>query len=265
VLAASQDLTKALEKETGLRFKLLVPTSYSAAIEGMATTSIDVAWLSPLAYVQAHQSTGAESILTGLRDGVPLSTGQIVVRTDSGITTLEGLRGKRFAYVDQMSGFGYMLPQAIFKGTGIDLQGFFSETTFAGSDSKVIQAIYDRKVDGGATTADRVPDGDRDPRVRLQESLPDVMTATRVIGRTEPMPNDAVCVRKGIRPDVVEAVRDGLMHVSQTDIGQKALHDLYGADGLAPIDDADYEMVRRAALLLNPNMEHEAAPTRTSK
>ncbi len=38
VLAASQELTRALERETGLRFKLLVPTSYPAAIEGMATT-----------------------------------------------------------------------------------------------------------------------------------------------------------------------------------------------------------------------------------
>jgi phosphonate transport system substrate-binding protein len=265
VLAASQELTRALEKETGLRFKLLVPTSYAATIEGMTTTGIDVAWLSPLAYVQAHQAVGAEAILTGLRDGSPLSTGQIVVRTDSGITTLKGLRGKRFAFVDQTSGFGYLLPKAVFKGSGIDLHGFFSETTFAGSDSKVIQAVYDRKADGGATSADRLPDGDRDPRMRLEESLPDVMTATRVIGRTEPMPNDGICVRKGVSPEIVEKVRSGLLRVAQTDVGQKALRDLYGADGLAPIADADFEQVRRAAASLNPGDEQDATPTPTSK
>ena len=79
------------------------------------------------------------------------------------------------------------------------------------------------------------------------------------------MPNDAICVRKSVTPEIVENVRSGLLRVAQTDVGQKALHDLYGADGLAPIADADFEMVRRAALLLNPNVEQEAAPTRTGR
>jgi phosphonate transport system substrate-binding protein len=265
VLAASQELTRALERETGLRFKLLVPTSYPAAIEGMATTSIDVAWLSPLAYVQARQSVGAEPILTGLREGSPTSTGQIVVRADSGIVTLEGLRGKRFAYVDQSSGFGYLYPKSVFKADGIDLKGFFSEVTFAGSDEKVLTAIYNRQVDGGATLGDTVPAGPRDPRLRLQEAIPGVLTMLKVIGRTEPSPNDAISVRKSVSPEIVDTIRKGLMRVATTDVGQKALHDLYGADGLAPVADADFEAARQAASVLTTSQEQETAPTRTPK
>src|SRR5829696_6181865 len=121
VLANSQELTRLLERETGLRFKLLVPTSFPAAIEGMATSSVDLAWLSPMAYVHAHQTVGAEPVLTGLREGSPTSLSQVVVRADSGIRTIEGLRGKRLAFVDQASSFGYLYPKALFKEHGIDL------------------------------------------------------------------------------------------------------------------------------------------------
>lgn len=265
VLAASQDLTRALERETGLRFKLLVPTSYQATIEGMATTSIDVAWLSPLAYVQARQSVGAEPILTGLRDGSPTSTGQIVVRADSGITTLEGLRGKRFAYVDQASVFGYLYPKAVFKTNGIDLKGFFSEVTFAGADDKVLWAVYNRQVDGGATLGDTVPAGPRDPRLKLQEAIPGVIDMLRVIARSEPSPNDAICVRENVSPEIVGTLRDGLLRVAATDVGRKALRDLYGADGLATVADADYEEARRAASVLTTSQEPETTPTRAPK
>jgi phosphonate transport system substrate-binding protein len=265
VLAASQELTRALERETGLRFKLLVPTSQAAAIEGLGTTSIDIAWLSPLAYVQAHQTLGAEPLLTGLRDGSPTSAGQIIVRADSGINTLEALRGKRFAYVDQSSAFGYLYPKAAFRAAGIDVKGFFAEVTFAGSDEKVLTAVYNRQVDGGATLGDALPGGPRDPRLRLQEALPGILNATRIIGRTPPSPNDAICVRTGVLPTIVDTVRDGLLRVSSTDVGQKALHDLYGADGVAAVTDADFEPVRQAAQALNVSPDQDVTPTRPPK
>jgi phosphonate transport system substrate-binding protein len=228
----------------------------------MTTSSIDVAWLSPLAYVQAHQTIGAEPMLTGLREGSSASRGQVVVRADSGIRTLEGLRGRRFAFVDQTSSLGYLYPKALLKERGIDLTTFFADTTFAGSDDKVVMAVYSRQVDGGATLGDSLPDGPRDPRVRLQESLPDVVEAVRVIARTDPIPNDALSRRKGMPPGIAETVQAGLERVATTEVGLKALHDLYGVDGLTTVSDADFEPVRRAAEVLSLNLEQEIAPTR---
>jgi phosphonate transport system substrate-binding protein len=262
VLANSQELTRSLERETGLRFKLLVPTSYPAAIEGMATSSVDLAWLSPMAYVHAHQSVGAEPVLAGMRDGSPTSLSQVVVRTDSGIRTLEGLRGKRLAFVDQASSFGYLYPSAFLKAQGIDVATFIPKPTFAGSDDKVIMAVYNRQVDAGATLGDSRPDGARDPRVRLQPTIPNVLDVVRVIARTDPIPNDALCRRKGMPLDLVEAVRQGFERVAATEVGQKGLRDLYDVDGLAVVTDTDYEPVRKAVEVLGLSLEQEISATR---
>ena len=68
-LATGERLTKLLEQETGLRYKLSVPTSHAAVIEAMGTNNVDVGWLSPLGYLLARERVGAEPLLAGLRGG----------------------------------------------------------------------------------------------------------------------------------------------------------------------------------------------------
>ena len=232
--------------ETGLRFKLLVPTSFPAAIEGMATSSVDLAWLSPLAYVQAHQSIGAEPFLAGLRDGSATTTSQVVVRADSGIRTVEGLRGKRFAFVDQASSFGYLYPKALFKERGIDPGTFIPQPTFAGSDDKVILAVYNRQVDGGATI------GEADLTAlatRASDSSRDLPGRARRRARHRPHRSDPERRAVSSQRDAARRRRDGApgAGAGRDDRGRalKGLHDLYDVDGLAVVSDADFEPVRR--------------------
>jgi len=90
VLAGGQPLLKLLEAETGLRFKLSVPTSYAATIEAMGTHNLDVGWLSPLAYVLAHERVGAEALAANVRAGSTTSSGQVVVRAQREGAALSG-------------------------------------------------------------------------------------------------------------------------------------------------------------------------------
>jgi ABC-type phosphate/phosphonate transport system substrate-binding protein len=80
VLAGGQPLLELLEAETGLRVKLSVPTSYAATIEAMGTHNLDVGWLSPLAYVLAHDRVGTEVLAANVKGGSTTSVGQVVVR-----------------------------------------------------------------------------------------------------------------------------------------------------------------------------------------
>lgn len=262
VMASGEPLAQLLEKETGYSFKVSVPTSYAAVIEAMGANNVDVGWLATFAYVLARDKFGADAILATVRQGSKTYTGQIIVHADSGITSLDQLRGKKFAFVDPSSASGYLYPNALLKQKiGDYSDSFFSERIFAGGHDKVVIAVHGKQVDAGATFGDSAPGGPpTDARTRVQSTVPDVMEKVRVIAVTDPIPNDTVSVRKGMSPDMVNKLREGLLKVAQSDDGKKALKDLYQIDGLAPSSDADYNPVREAARVLNLNLEQELAP-----
>jgi len=128
-----------------------VPTSYTTVIEAMGSNQVDVGWLAPFAYVLAHDKNGAQVILASLRQGSKTYRSQIIVRADSGINSIEQLRGKKFAFVDPASASGFLFPNALLAQQGIDYKAFFSDTIFAGGHDKVIIAVYNKQVDGGAS------------------------------------------------------------------------------------------------------------------
>ena len=259
VLASGEPIGRMLQSETGLKVKLSVPTSYAAAFDALAAESVDVAWLAPFAYVAAKDRFGSEVILTGLRGGSKTYRGQIIVHADSGITDLGGLRGKRFAFVEPRSASGFLYPSALLTSHNIEPRRFFSETTFAGRHDKVVTAVYNRQVDGGAAVGGSDDGNVVDARVGLRGTLPEVMEKVKPIATTDPIPNHTVSVRRGIAPAVVARIQDGLLKAAQSAEGNQALKDLYRIDGLAVSTDAEYEPVRRTASALNLNLDRELA------
>jgi phosphonate transport system substrate-binding protein len=261
VLASGEPLAKLLSDATNLNFKVSVPTSYTAVIEAMGSNQVDVGWLSPFAYVLAHDKHSTQIVLTTLRQGSKTYRSQVVVRADSGINNLEQLRGKKFAFVEPASASGFLFPNALLAAKGIDYKTFFSDTLFAGGHDKVIIAVYNKQVDGGATFGNSIDTGPpTDARTLVTSTLPDVMSAIKPIDQTDAIPNDTVSVRRGLDDNVIKLVRDGLLYVQSTADGKKVLRDLYNIDGLAPADDKDYDAIRSAARALNLDLEEQVAP-----
>jgi phosphonate transport system substrate-binding protein len=261
VLASGEPLAKLLQDATNLNFKVSVPTSYTAVIEAMGSSQVDVGWLAPFAYVLAHDKNNSQVILTSVRQGSKTYKSQIVVRADSGITTLEQLKGKKFAFVEPASASGFLFPNALLAGKGIDYKTYFSESLFAGGHDKVIIAVYNKQVDGGATFGNSIETGPpTDARTLVTSTLPDVMTAIKPIAETAPIPNDTVSVRRGLDDNLTKLIRDGLLYVQSTTDGKKVLRDLYNIDGLALADDKDYDSIRSAAKVLNLDLEEQIAP-----
>ncbi len=266
VLAAGRPLADLLEQVTGYRFEVSVPTSYVAVIEALGAGKADIAWLAPFAYVLAHDRYRVEVILTTVRQGSRTYRSQFIAHVDAGIQRLEDLRGKRFAFADPASASGFLYPAATLKEKGYDYQTFFREVVFAGGHDKVVIAVYNRQVDGGATFGRSSEDPNAPPtdaRVRLQSTLPDVLQKVRVIAETDPIPNDTVSVRQGLPPAVVERVRTGLLELAQTGRGKEVLRQLYQIDGLAEARDSDYDGLRRKAQILGFSFEQALQPAPT--
>lgn len=243
LLASGKSLEKLLEKETGYKFATSVPTSYAAVIEAMASGKVDVGWLSPLPYVLAHDKYGAEVILVTIRGHADRYRSFIIARSDSSINTLANLKGKKFAFGDPISTSGTIYPKHLIRTSGYDPETFFSNAVFAGKHDAVISAVVSKQVDGGAIYGSDIADA----RELVLQSIPDVMMVTKVVAKSEYIPNDTVSVRKGLPEAMVRKIRDGLIKVAESDEGRRTIMDLYGIDGLKPAKDSDYDSVRRVA------------------
>src|SRR5690606_736281 len=124
------------QKETGLSFTGDVPTSYAAVVEAMCADRVDIGWVSPLAYILAHEKCGADMSLVSVTRVGTSYWAVIVTRTDSPIQTIEDLRGKRFAWVDSSSTSGYLFPRSMIQAKGLKLDDL-GQQVFAGGHDKV--------------------------------------------------------------------------------------------------------------------------------
>ena len=247
IVKGGQEVAKLLQKETGLHFKTSVATSYAAVIEAMGAGKVDIGWLATFSYVLAKDKYDVELLLVVQRFGSPFYRGQIMVRTDSGINSLDNLQGKRFAFVDPASTSGHLYPKTLLLSKGLDPKTFFSKTIFAGSHNAVVLSIYKGEVDGGAAY-----DGSR---AAVAKSYPDVFEKIKVLAYTKEIPNATVSVRKELPKGLKVKLRNGLKKISNSPKGSKVLKRLYGISGLMDLDGL-FDPVREAGRLLGLNLEN---------
>jgi len=258
ITASGNAIASALASATGLRWKVSVPTSYAAEIESVCAGQTDIAAIAPLQMTLLLDKSCGTPILASLRkdDTGQLATtykSQILVRSDSGITDLNGLKGKKFSFVDPISASGYLFPTLLVKNkTGLDPKAFFGSTIFAGSHDKSVLAVYSGQVDGAASFID----------ARTDAGMPsDVMAKTKVIDTAGPIPNDGVAVAKGFPADLQKQVTKALIDYCATDAGKVQCKALFGWDGLKEVTPDFYNPVRDAAKLAGIDVAAEAAKT----
>lgn len=248
IVTNGEAIAKWLEKETGYRFKVAVPTSYAAVIEALGTYQADVAWLPTFAYILAKEKYDVQVKFMTIRNGLSKYRGQFVARTDSGINSLEDIEGKVIAYTDAASTSGYIYPSAILQQKGIKPAKY----TFAGGHPQAIAAVYNGNADV-ACTYWSPPDAEgrpKDAREKLLGTYPDIFEKVKIIALTDSIPNDTVTFRKGLPPEVDAKLVQALTKFSQLPEGKKILRELYDIDGLAPATDADYDIVRQTLKVL---------------
>jgi phosphonate transport system substrate-binding protein len=259
-------IAAALGQATGLSWRVTVPTSYAAQIEAMCAGQVDIGFIAPLQMTLLLDKKCGSPILAALRldENRQLSAtfnSQILVRTDTGINTIQDLRGKKFAFVDPVSTSGHLFPLLLIRReAGQEPRAFFSETIFAGSHPNAVLAVYNKRVDAAASFTDA--------RVRtvgtreLAANMPaDVLETTKVIAKAGPIPNDGIALRKDFPDDIAAQVKQALLDYAKTDDGKKNLKDLFAWDGIQEVSASFYDPVLEAAMLAGLDVAAEAAKT----
>lgn len=198
--------------------------------------SIDIAIMSPYAYVQAKAKDADIRVF-----GSPVSNGTetygayILVREGAAVETLADLRGQPFAFVGSRSTSGWLYPASRLLDDGIDPTKDL-EGRFYGNHSRVIAAIASGDVAAGATYDSALAQG----RGAIQGA-----GDLRVLARTRRIPRDAYVVRSGFPVEALAGLSLALRSVSnQSAEGRAALAELEDINGFVVADDSVYKPVR---------------------
>jgi len=232
-----------LQTQTGFYFKSAVPTSYVAVVESFGSNRADIAVMNSFGYLMANEKFGSLARLSVLRNGEQYYRGMIIANTNSGITKVEDIKGKKFAYTDSASTSGYFLPKKMLKEKNVEP----GNTTFAMKHDIVVTMVYQGQVDAGAAYySPPAADGTiRDARIKVKTQFPDVEEKVKIIELTEEIKNDPVVFRKDLPKEVVDKVITAILNYLNTEEGKATFKKIYDVDGLVVASDADYDNLRK--------------------
>jgi phosphonate transport system substrate-binding protein len=194
---------RLIEETFGVPVRLFQAADYSGVVQAFAGRHIEMASMSPAAYAASWMESNGnvEPILvTQEADGSTSYIAAMYVRADSGITTLEQMRGRSMAWADPNSASGFLIPRAALRAAGINPETFFGRTGFAGGHEQAIVAVLGRQFDGGVTWASGVGDPAEGfsrgmLRATAEKGLLN-MRDIRIIWRSGPIQNGPIVVRK---------------------------------------------------------------------
>ena len=236
IIASGDKLAEMMSEKTGLVIKAEVGTDFAATREAMGAGKAHIGWLNTFNYVLASEKYDIDVGLVTVRFGSNSYKGQINVHVDSGIDSLDDLKGKVMCWVDPNSTSGYIIPRIMLMANGVDPDSDFSKSIEAGSHNNVVTQVYNGECDAGATYADA--------RGSIEEDVPDVKDKVVVLAETTDIPNDSVSFAKDLPADLRAKIVASLLEIAGTEEGVEALESLYSIAGLQEADDSFYDGFR---------------------
>lgn len=155
---------------------------------------------------------------------VPVVSGEesyrsaIVVAADGDVRDVSGLRGRRFAYTDELSFSGRLYALRVLRDLGADPEHFFGAVTFTGSHDRSIQAVANGLVDGAAVHGGVL--------AQMEEADPALQRRLRVIHWSPPLGGMPVVVSTRLPPEQRQRLRAVILGLDRDPVGAAALKTL---------------------------------------
>jgi phosphonate transport system substrate-binding protein len=248
----SNECVRAYTEELlGVPTKIFTPADYDGVIQGLLGGTIDMAWLGASAYAKTYltdpEAVDVVLVKTNL-DGSYAYHSIGIARADSGITSLEDMKGKVFGFGDPNSTSGYLIPSVeIPMETGASMENgdYFGEVRFTGGHEQTIVAVANGDVDAGVTWADGQgdwADGYNSGALRkaVDSGLVDMNDLVE-IWKSKPIPEGPIVLRRALPEEVKTKMVEFLQGLHAKD--QQCAYNMAAGDtaGFAPITHDAYQ------------------------
>lgn len=221
-------LTRYLAHATDLDVRFRPSPNLGSAVEDLGSFQTQIAYLTPVAYIDARRKYGVLPLVAPTSGGRPRFALVIGVRAGSGIRSPAELKGRRFAFGDEKA----LLQKAAVESMGLKA-GDLAASAYLKHYDNIAKAVLAGDFDGGVLK-DSIAEGFRSRGIE-------------VIASTEPLPSYVFAVHPGM-PDATRTALRGAFLALKRDTPERAA--TLGAfdsacDGFVVVEDADYEPVRR--------------------
>ena len=205
---------KLIEATFDVPVRMFPAADYSGTIQAFGAKQIEIASMGPSAYAAAWLDTNGnvEPLVVSVESDGSISYRLVMVtRADSGIVTLQDMRGKSLVWADPNS-TSYLVPRSELRKSGIDPEPgrFFSRTGFGGGHEQVIVAVLHKQYDAAVTWISGIGDPATGfTRGNLHEMVAKGMlnmADLRILWTSSPVLNGPLTARK----DTPQAFRDDL-------------------------------------------------------
>lgn len=217
-------LSKALKRPVTLKLS----PNMGAAINDAASGAVDLAYLTPVAYLKAHKKGNAQIVVKTVTEGKASFQLMIVVKESSPYKTVQDLVGKSFAFGDEKA----LLQRATVVGAGINLDQF-SEYKFIGHYDNIARAVANGDFDAGIL---------KDTKAYRWQNK-----GLRILYSSPELPPYNITASANVSASLLQQLKDAFLALDGKNPEHlkiiKAVDKKY--DGFAATSDAEYDVVRK--------------------
>ena len=228
MLKRLKPLTNYLSEKMGVPVSVKLAANMSSAIDEVAEGSVDLAYLTPVAYIRSRQKGNARILAKTVTNDQSSFQLMIFVREDSPIKTIEDLVGKRFAFGEK----GALLQRAAVVGAGIPLEKL-GHYDFLGNFHNIVRSVLHNDYDAGVV---------KDTKAYKWEGK-----GIRVIYTSPQLPPFNIAVADHVNDKVYQQLRDAFLSLdANKPEDAKVLHALdKNYNGFVAAEDKEYDIIRK--------------------
>ncbi len=242
------DIIREFFEARGCPIDVVFYTNYELQVESLAKGHVDIAWNSPLAWVDTVRRTGGTCRAIAMRDTDRDRVSHVVVRSDSGIASVDDLRGKTLAVGAKDSPQATLIPVGMLQRAGLEPGRDFEVRRF-----DVLVGKHGDHVGGELDAFRCLAAGEADASALLDLNW-DAWTADgtidagayRIFATTDPFDHCVFTVLEGFPGEREQAFLDALFSMSYDEPQHREMMDLEGlkawesgrTSGFGPLGDA---------------------------
>lgn len=198
-----------LEQKLGMPVSIVRYQSYAETVDALRASEADAASLGLRAFEQAQEDGVVEPLLQirGATTNTSTYRSVFVTRADSGVMSLEDLRGLEIALVDGQSTSGYVMPRAMLREANLDPESI--STIILNSHGAVVEAVIAGDVAAGGIHENYL----RPPGAEKAVDY----ARLRTLAKSREIPRGPIVVRSSLDTSVKRSLREALLSIHEDD------------------------------------------------